>query len=181
MNQKSKKHSKKSGFTMIELLVVIVILGILSVIGLGSFSASQQKARDSRRKTDLRTIGDALEVYYNDKGGYPSSASGLILGCGAAAQETCTPGGIWENSDNSTTYMVQIPTDPSGGMYYYISDGTYYQIYARLENDRDRDVPTDVNGDPTYYTSPANEGGDCVTGACNYGRSSTNSNLGGIN
>lgn len=172
---------KNHGFTMIELLVVIVILGILSVIGLGSFNSSQMKARDSRRKADIRTIGDALEVYYNDFGGYPlSDSNGGILGCGVGAVEACSSGTIWQNSTNGTTYMVQIPEDPRGGIYYYISDGTYYQLYARLENTRDRDVPQDGSGNSEMYINPESETGSsaCVTGNCNYGRSSTNTDLG---
>lgn len=175
-----KTKKKQNGFTMIELLVVIVILGILSVIGLGSFSSSQMKARDSRRKTDLRAISDALEVYYNDFGNYPLSEIGFMLGCGAGATDVCNQGTIWQNSDTGTTYMVQIPEDPSGGKYYYSSPtGTYYQLYARLENDRDRDVPKD-NDSPLNYSVPDEEVGTnaCITGSCNYGRSSTNIDLG---
>ena len=179
MTKKINKFKKQSGFTMIELLVVIVIIGILSTIGLGSFTSSQQKARDSRRKTDLRAIGDALELYYNDFGSYPiDDGTGNFIGCGVGAQTTaCSAGQIWQNSDNGTTYMVQVPEDPNGGKYFYVSaTGASYQIYAHLENDRDRDVPIDGSGDPTYYTTPT--GTTCVTGSCNYGRSSTNINLG---
>lgn len=183
MIKKTKLFKKQGGFTMIELLVVIVILGILSVIGLGSFSSSQMKARDSKRKTDLRTMGDALELYYNDNGRFPDSdSSGGIMGCGAAAAEACVPGQIWQNTTNGTTYMVQMPQDPSGGKYYYMTSltGTYYQIYARLENERDRDIPKDGNDDPLIYTNPYSEQGSsaCITGDCNYGKSSTNINLG---
>lgn len=176
-----KQKTKKSGFTMIELLIVIVIIGILAAVGLRAFAASQMKARDSKRKTDLRTIGDALEVYYNDLGIYPDSENnGLIFGCGAQAKEECSAGQIWKNDDNGTTYMVQMPRDPSGGMYYYTSDGTYYQIYARLENMQDRDIPTDVDGNPLNYSVPNSEAGSnaCGIGHCNYGRSSTNIDLG---
>jgi prepilin-type N-terminal cleavage/methylation domain-containing protein len=173
LNLQSKKNN--NGFTMIELLIVIVIMGILSVVGLGTFRSSQLKARDSKRKTDIRSIGDALEVYYNDFGSYPVGQTGNIIGCGADAISACSPGSIWQNTTNSTTYMVQIPEDPNSGLYYYISDGRSFQIYAHLENERDRDVPKDLNGDPTNYSNPGNNG--CVTGDCNYGKSSTNIDL----
>ncbi len=183
MTFKQKRQQRKNGFTMIELLVVIVILGILSVVGLGSFSSSQMKARDSRRKTDIRAIGDALELYYNDYGSYPlDDDAGQILGCGTIAEKgLCSPGTIWQNPENSTTYMVQMPEDPNGGMYFYISPtGTSYQIYAHLENDQDRDVPEDQNGNPTYYLNPVNPDSNqsCIIGNCNYGKSSTNIDLG---
>lgn len=175
MNRKANKN----GFTMIELLIVIVIMGILSAIGLGTFTSSQLKARDSKRKTDLRSISDALEVYYNDFGSYPlDGGDGSIIGCGIDPLIIeCVPGSIWKHNTNDTTYMVQIPEDPNGGKYYYMSDGSSYQIYAHLENERDRDVPKDVDDTPLNYSNPGNNA--CVTGDCNYGRSSTNINLGG--
>lgn len=177
-NQKVNKK-QKSGFTMIELLIVIVIMGILSAVGLGTFTSSQLKARDSKRKSDLKSITNALEVYYNDFGSYPVGNEGAILGCGAGASESCAAGSIWKNTTNDTTYMVQMPQDPSGGTYYYISeDGSSYQIYAHLENEKDRDVPVDSNGDSTYYTNPSDSGGSCGIGVCNYGRSSSNVDLG---
>ena len=167
---------------MIELLVVIVILGILSVIGLGSFSSSQMKARDSKRKTDLRAISDALEVYYNDFGNYPlADGTGFMQGCGADGEQVCTAGTIWQ-TDNGTTYMVQIPEDPSGGKYYYLASptGSHFQLYAHLENDRDRDVPKDLNDEPLSYANPEAEEGSnaCIIGDCNYAKTSTNIDAG---
>lgn len=169
---------KKNGFTMIELLIVIVILGILSAIGLGSFTSSQQKARDSRRKSDLKSIGVALETYYNDNGGYPLGevGTGYILGCSEDALEACDVGSSWAETGGAT-YMVQLPGDPSGGTYFYVSDGSSYQIYARLENNKDRDVPEDSDTKaPMYYSDVAIDA--CGTGNCNYGRASTNVILG---
>lgn len=163
---------------MIELLIVIVILGILSVIGLGSFSSSQMKARDSRRKSDLRGVSDALEVFYNDTGSYPlSNENGAIIGCGDSetGYEACKWGQIWQD-DNGTIYMVQMPTDPKDVGYYYLSNGgTSYQLYARLENLEDKDIPKDASEQPLYYVD-AQSG--CGGQTCNYGRSSTNTDLG---
>jgi prepilin-type N-terminal cleavage/methylation domain-containing protein len=177
-----KINKTNSGFTMIELLIVIVIMGILAAVGIGTFTSSQLKARDSQRKTDLRTLGDAFEAYYNDYGSYPiDNGAGGFLGCGVDGIEACGYGLTWVN-DRGTTYMVQIPTDPNDGAYYYISDGTYFRIFAHLENERDRDVPLDASEDPTYYTEPFDDGGSgaCATGDCNYGRSSSNVDLGAI-
>ncbi len=164
-------RSKSAGFTLIELLVVIVIIGILSGLGLGSFMSSQQKARDARRKGDLDNISKALELYYNDKGVYPVG-DGVIEGCASAAP--CQWGDEWQD-DNGTFYMVQLPSDPSGGYnYHYVSAGADFQIYARLENLKDGSIPTDGGGNPLGYTGTV-----CtVEGSeCNYGVSSTNSTL----
>ena len=86
---------KTSGFTLVELLIVISIIGILAGIGLASFNSAQAKSRDTKRKTDLQQVGNALELYYNDKGQYPAPAadnSGNFMGCGAGAVLECTWG-----------------------------------------------------------------------------------------
>jgi len=55
------------GFTLIELLIVLSIMGVLATLGFQSFTASQKKARDARRKSDLGQIQKALELYKMDK------------------------------------------------------------------------------------------------------------------
>lgn len=156
-----RKKSLSRGFTLIELLVVIVILGILATIGLGSFQSSQRKARDARRKSDLGQLITALEAYYNDTGAYPVADTGRIAGCGSGV--ACPWGQAFVDA-NGTIYMVELPADPmSNQSYYYVSAGTDYQIYARLENDQDPDFVT-YNGT------------NCGSGSvCTYGIASPNS------
>jgi len=169
-----KKHF---GFTMIELLIVIVILGILSVIGLGAFTSAQMKSRDSNRKSSLSGIATALEVYYNDHGNYPTGdvASGNIEGCAPGSTTACSYGLIWQDG-NGTTYMVQIPEDPGSNSFFYDSDGTSYIIYARLENVNDGAVPQ-VGGAPGIYSDVSDK---CGGSGCNYGVASSNTTLGSV-
>jgi len=64
---------KKHGFTLLELLIVIGLIGILVSISAVSYSSAQKKTRDSRRKSDIKAIQNALEQYYADNNGlYPS-------------------------------------------------------------------------------------------------------------
>jgi general secretion pathway protein G len=158
--------SKSAGFTMIELLIVMVILALLLVVGLGSFMSSQRKSRDSARKTDIQNIARSLEFYYNDKGAYPIyTGKDGILG-----QDW---GEAFVDPDNvSTLYMNLLPMDPGGSTYYYTSsDGSQFQLYAILENENDGDV-NKSGGSVQVYT-----GTDCGVESsitCNYGIASTN-------
>jgi type II secretion system protein G len=160
------------GFTLIELLVVMAIIGILAVISVGSFRGTQDKARDAQRKSDLKQIANALETYYNDYGVYPDGVASayVVEGCGVAGAEACVWGQEWKD-DNNTIYMAKLPADPKSNLtYYYESDGSSYELYARLENILDPDVPV-VSGSPGNYNI------SCGEGKCNYGISSSNITL----
>lgn len=65
------KIRKKNGFTLIELLVVATIIVVLSAIGLVSFTNAGKSARNSKRKSDLETVRQALVLYKSDTGAYP--------------------------------------------------------------------------------------------------------------
>lgn len=138
---------KSKGFTLIELLVAIAIIGILSSFLLANFVGVRQRARDGTRKSDLRQIQSALELYRADKGNYPATfpACGSQFDDGAA-----TP----------VIYMKKIPCDPSGGAavytYSYSDTTKIYSLVACLENYNDSQKdPTDVCGGagaPVSYT-----------------------------
>lgn len=62
---------RQSGFTIVELLIVIVIIGILATLVIVTFSGVQQRARDAERKTDINAVAGQLEAFYASKGFYP--------------------------------------------------------------------------------------------------------------
>jgi len=65
------KHKKYYGFTIVELLIVIVVIGVLAAISVAAYSGIQGKARDSQRLQDLASIQKALELYKVENGRYP--------------------------------------------------------------------------------------------------------------
>ncbi len=147
---KYRRKNLKSGFTLVELLVVMAILGILTVVTLGNFRTSQIKARDAQRKSDLRQISNALEAYYNDYAGYPpqSVTGGMIkaCSCGAPSPLDCAwmdPGEREFCDKNNTVYMSMVPGDPLSDpshSYCYYSEGNLYRLYAILENENDPEI-----------------------------------------
>lgn len=165
------------GFTLVELLITITIIGILSSIGFSTFSSAQRKAKDTQRKNDLITIAKALEVYNNDYGLYPTSDTGQIKGCTVdlATEVVCAWGASFQhaNTEPDTIYLIALPDDPSSSQDYYYEaagDRKSYQLYARLENIEDSSVPRDEDDNPQVYSNTVC-GTDII---CNFGVSSSN-------
>jgi prepilin-type N-terminal cleavage/methylation domain-containing protein len=65
-------RKRQSGFTIVELLIVIIIIGILATLVVVQFTNQQKKARDTQRKTDIGAIETHLETYYASEGVYPT-------------------------------------------------------------------------------------------------------------
>lgn len=168
MKRKQAMPAGRQGFTLVELMIVMIIMGILVTIGVTAFTSSMKKGRDSTRKANLRAITNALEMYYNDNGRYPAGdTNGAIVGCSSVLPITPTPCAINSafKDANGTMYMQQLPTDPvSSQKYYYRAPATnQYQIYARLENLQD----------PLLTPAPASPP-SCGSANCNWGLSSGN-------
>ena len=81
------KKAFRRGFTLIELMIVIVILGILMGTILPRLTGAQSRARDTARIADLTNIAQALEVYYNDNGQYPDADAGNCLASDGASAD----------------------------------------------------------------------------------------------
>lgn len=66
---------KQQGFTIVELLIVIVVIGILAALVVTTFTGIQQRARNTERETDIKAIHGQVEAYYAQNGRYPTLAN----------------------------------------------------------------------------------------------------------
>lgn len=143
-----KMSNVKSGFTLIELLIVIAIIGILASLLMVNFIGIRQKARDSQRKSDLRQIQSALELYRADQGRYPDSP---LPTCGSSLTGGSPP----------TTYMQKVPCDSlSTAPYQYSFSGTAYCLRVCLENTNDGER------DQIKYGSENPSVSGCILSSC---------------
>ncbi len=69
------KHKKFGGFTLLEILVVISIIGILIAIGSAAFTTAQKKGRDARRRADMKQYQSAYEQYFSENNAYSTCAA----------------------------------------------------------------------------------------------------------
>ncbi len=143
MNNKKNTifEAKQKGFTLIELLVVIAIIGILSSVLMVNFIGVRQRARDAQRKTHLKQLQSAFEVYRSDNGHYPCIGS-------YPADCTESKANIVDNlSATLVGYLNDDITDPlpssSCANYLVSSTGSSYTIYTILENSNDADATVD--------------------------------------
>lgn len=124
------------GFTLIEMLVVISLIGILAALALVSFSSSQKQARDTTRKSDLRQYQTALEMYGNLTSGlFPSRTAAA-----SAYSTLCSDLNIRLEPDISCSQDPKNASDPTF-TYNYISNGTsgtasatLYVVWGKIEN-----------------------------------------------
>ena len=167
------------GFTLVELILVMAIIAVLTTFITGGIGSSQVKGRDAQRKSDLKQIAQALELYYQDYGQYPSENSGLIAACpynaGTGTGADCT-WGSGRFTDDSSLYLKRVPADPDAGKFYLYrivpsSNNQKFQIFAHLENPNDKNCIDDGSGpnctDPVSFLCG-------VTAVCNFAVTSSN-------
>jgi len=109
----------KGGFTLLELLIVIAIIGILTAMGTVSYSTAQKRARDSKRQGDLKAIQNAFEQYYSKNGNYPSSCSIDIAYLPGGMPKDPKTGAFYSSSGgcdpNGYCFCTPIPLESGGG------------------------------------------------------------------
>lgn len=125
----------QNGFTLIELMVVLSIISFVASVMLVSVNGARAKARDARRRSDIKQIATALDIYQDDFGTFPSTG-GIWKGMCVAYND----GTLEASGDNgwvpglAPTYIPILPPDPlpvgTTGCYIYNSDGVDYKISA---------------------------------------------------
>lgn len=109
---------KNSGFTLIEMLIVVIVVAVLAAVAIMSYNAAQMRARDTERKNDLATLRDALQLYYSKNNNYLETASGCGSSNNGEGWVSQATGGTYSNSIvnclKTAGYLSSDIVDPSG-------------------------------------------------------------------
>jgi type IV pilus assembly protein PilA len=143
---RQRMAQEESGFTLVELLVVMLILGLLAAIAIPAFFNQRDKARDADAKTAVRTAETAMETYQTDVGNYAGATVARLQGIeptladatlGAPAAAT----GPGDNANNS--YVVTVTSSNPGHTFSITrhSDGTTDLTCTPVNPDGDDGCP----------------------------------------
>ena len=109
----------RSGFSLVEILIVVVILGILAAFVVPQIMSRPDEAKMVKAQQDVIRLESALDLYRLDNGQYPTQAQGLA----ALVSKPSTP--PVPTHYNASAYLKRLPKDPWGHDYVYVSPGTH--------------------------------------------------------
>jgi len=118
INKNRQSLQDQQGFTLIEIMIVIVIIGVLASLVIPRIIDRPDQARAIKAKQDMRTMEASLQLYKLDNFTYPTQQQGLLALVKRPTQGA--PAANW-----SGPYLERLPKDPWGGEYYYRMPGEY--------------------------------------------------------
>lgn len=122
---------KIEGFTLIEVMVVVVILGILAAFIVPKIMTRPEQARELKAKQDILAIQNAMDLYKLDNGRYPTTEQGLQA---LVVQPTSSPQPLNWNKDG---YLQKLPVDPWGEAYQYENNNGQIHIFSYGPNGKE--------------------------------------------
>lgn len=136
----------RRGFTILEILVVIVVVGILATVAVYALNVTRAANRDDKRISDVSVLRAGLSQYWLEQATYPAS-TGVNLGeQGANADKLTSSGFVSANDPSTPVYLLQVPVGPKANeFYYYHGSASGYSIKFTTER------PTVYGAAGTYY------------------------------
>lgn len=114
MNKYNLKRRRVRGFTLLEMMVVVMIIGLLAAMVVPNLLRNKDRANQKKAQSDIVALESALDLYYLDHNRYPDNSEGLNA--------------LTAKDDKGGGYLKRLPQDPWGRAYQYLSPGQYDRI-----------------------------------------------------
>ncbi|MCD6415439.1 MAG: type II secretion system major pseudopilin GspG [Planctomycetes bacterium] len=128
-SRRLKRHTRRAGFTLIELMVVIVILGILATVVMPRILDRPEQARRAKAKVQIANFRSALALFKIDVGHFPTTSEGL--------QALVSDPGLSGWHEKGYLDQDKTPLDPWGNPYVYLSPGAHNPDYDIVSYGKD--------------------------------------------
>ena len=119
MRAKTQNYTFRQGFTLIELMIVVVILGLLATTIMPRILSKPEDARRVKAKAEIRSIETALALFKTEVGRFPTTSEGLVALVSDPGLKGYSPDG----------YLPKVPSDPWRNNYIYICPGLRSKDY----------------------------------------------------
>jgi general secretion pathway protein G len=156
---RERLRRSESGFTLIELMVVILIIGLLATIVVQNLRGATDKAKRIKAEADISSFKTALDRYYLDNGSYPTTDQGL-----PALVSAPTTGKVPQDYPDGG-YIEKIPNDPWNNPYVYQSDGNSYVLKSYGADGVEGGVGKDADIDGSSSSAAASDSGNSGSGS----------------
>lgn len=120
LNRQTNGRKRTLGFTLIEMMVVILIMGIMAAMVVPNLMSQGDHAKVTTAKADIATIMQALKMYHLDNSRYPTTDQGL--------QALVTKPTAGPTANGWKGYIEKLPKDPWGNTYQYLSPGVHGEV-----------------------------------------------------
>ncbi|MGA9045218.1 type II secretion system major pseudopilin GspG [Sulfuricurvum sp.] len=120
-----KNSQKRSGFTLIEIMVVIIILGMLAAFVIPNITGKSEEAKQKLVCIQMKSLSEGLKMFKIDNGSYPTTEEGLAALIANPSEESYPA-----YSKNSYIEGKKLPKDPWNHPYIYLNDGTAFDIVS---------------------------------------------------
>ncbi len=128
--------SRRSGFTILEVLIVLAVFGLLAAFAVFSLNTARERTRDAQRLSDVSVLRSALNQYYLENNTFPLSGGVLLGQAGAKTQMLTSSGFAAQGEAQGKTYLERVPVGPKANEFYkYHGSANGYSLRFQTESD----------------------------------------------